>query len=193
MNTHEREPSEMPVATIGLDIAKSVFQVHGVDRHGKVMLRKPLARTKVPAFFANLPRCVIGREACGGAHHWARELRKLGHEARPMPPQYVKGRRQDQPARRGRCRGLLRGGAAPGHALRGGQDRGPAGDLDAAPGARPADPPAHGDDQRAAWPSGRARDRRGATPGRPAGAARGAGRDRGSPRSPRSHGTGCRP
>jgi transposase len=80
----------MQVTTIGLDIAKSVFQVHGVDRHGKVVLRKRVARAKVLAFFANLPRCVIGLEACGGAHHWARELIKLGHDARLMPPQYVK-------------------------------------------------------------------------------------------------------
>jgi transposase len=80
----------MQVTTIGLDIAKSVFQVHGVDRHGRIVLRKRLARGRVLEFFANLPRCVIGLEACGGAHHWARELVKLGHDARLMPPQYVK-------------------------------------------------------------------------------------------------------
>jgi transposase len=80
----------MQVTTIGLDIAKSVFQLHGVDEHGRVILRKRLARGKVLTFFANLPRCVIGLEACGGAHHWARELIRLGHDARLMPPQYVK-------------------------------------------------------------------------------------------------------
>ena len=80
----------MQVTTIGLDIAKNVFQVHGVDQHGKVVLRKRLSRGKVLAFFANLPRCVIGLEACGGAHYWARELTKLGHEVRLMPPQYVR-------------------------------------------------------------------------------------------------------
>jgi transposase len=80
----------MQVTTIGLDIAKNVFQVHGVDARGRVVLRKRLARAKVLAFFANLPRCLIGLEACGGAHHWARELRALGHEVRLMPPQYVK-------------------------------------------------------------------------------------------------------
>ena len=80
----------MQVTTIGLDIAKSVVQVHGVDARGRVVLRKRLARAKVLAFFANLPCCVVGLEACGGAHHWARELRKLGHDARLMPPQYVK-------------------------------------------------------------------------------------------------------
>ena len=80
----------MQVSTIGLDIAKNVFQVHGVDWHGKAVLRKRLGRAKVLAFFANLPRCRIGMEACGGAHYWARELRALGHEVRLMPPQYVK-------------------------------------------------------------------------------------------------------
>jgi transposase len=80
----------MQVTTIGLDIAKNVFQVHGVDQHGKVALRKRLSRGKVLAFFANLPRCMIGLEACGGAHYWARELARLGHEVRLMPPQYVR-------------------------------------------------------------------------------------------------------
>jgi transposase len=80
----------MQVTTIGLDIAKSVFQVHGVDARGRVVLRKRLPRAKVLAFFANLPRCRIGLEACGGAHFWARELTRLGHDARLMPPQYVK-------------------------------------------------------------------------------------------------------
>jgi transposase len=80
----------MQATTIGLDIAKSVFQVHAVDERGRVVLRKRLARAKVLTFFANLPRCVIGLEACGGAHHWARELIRLGHDARLMPPQYVK-------------------------------------------------------------------------------------------------------
>lgn len=80
----------MQVTTVGLDIAKNVFQVHGVDQHGKVVLRKRLSRGQVLAFFANLPRCMIGLEACGGAHYWAREVAKLGHEVRLMPPQYVR-------------------------------------------------------------------------------------------------------
>jgi transposase len=80
----------MQVTTIGLDIAKNVFQVHGVDARGRVVLRKRLARAKVLEFFANLPRCLIGLEACGGAHDWARELQARGHEVRLMPPQYVK-------------------------------------------------------------------------------------------------------
>jgi transposase len=80
----------MQVTTVGLDIAKALFQVHGVDQHGKVVLRKRLRRAQVLAFFANLPPCLIGLEACGGAHHWARALSGLGHEVRLMPPQYVK-------------------------------------------------------------------------------------------------------
>ena len=80
----------MQIATIGLDIAKSSFQVHGADACGKVVLRKRLRRGKLLEFFANLPRCRVGMEACGGAHYWARELTKLGHEVRLMPPQYVK-------------------------------------------------------------------------------------------------------
>src|SRR5689334_20230084 len=80
----------MQIATIGLDIAKRVFQVHGADERGKPVLKKRLSRDKVLEFFANLPRCLIGLEACGGAHHWARELAKLGHEVRLLAPQYVK-------------------------------------------------------------------------------------------------------
>lgn len=80
----------MQVTTIGLDIAKNVFQAHGVDARGKVVLQKRLARASVLSFFANLPPCLVGLEAGGGAHHWARELRALGHDARLMPPQYVK-------------------------------------------------------------------------------------------------------
>jgi transposase len=80
----------MQVTTVGLDIAKNVFQVHGTDQQGKVVLRKRLARGKVLGFFANLPRCLVGLEACGGAHYWGRELAKLGHQVRLMPPQYVK-------------------------------------------------------------------------------------------------------
>ena len=78
------------VATIGLDIAKSVFQVHGVDADGAVVVRRRLKRAKVLSFFERLPPCLVGLEACATAHHWARELRRLGHDARLMPPSYVK-------------------------------------------------------------------------------------------------------
>ena len=84
------EPSAMQVAAIGLDLAKHVFQVHGVDAAGKVALRRRLRRVQVAEFFAALPPCLVGMEACGTAHHWARVIRSLGHEVRLMPPQYVK-------------------------------------------------------------------------------------------------------
>jgi transposase len=73
-----------------LDTAKSWFQVHGIDESGQVVLRRKLARGKVLQFFAGLTPCVIGLEACGGAHFWARELIKLGHDARLMPARYVR-------------------------------------------------------------------------------------------------------
>jgi transposase len=78
------------IATIGLDIAKSVFQVHGVDAAGEVVVRKRLSRARVIPFFAKLPRCLVGIEACSTSHHWARELIALGHDVRLMPAQYVK-------------------------------------------------------------------------------------------------------
>jgi len=78
------------VVTIGLDIAKSVFQVHGVDETGVVVVRRRLTRAKVLAFFEKLPACLVGLEACATAHYWGRELRRLGHDARLMPPSYVK-------------------------------------------------------------------------------------------------------
>ena len=78
------------VTTVGLDLAKHVFQVHGIDASGRVIVAKALRRKDVLAFFAQLPECLIGMEACGSAHHWARELIKLGHDARMMPPAYVK-------------------------------------------------------------------------------------------------------
>lgn len=78
------------VTTIGLDIAKSVFQVHGVDAAGQVIIRRQLKRRYVLAFFQKLPPCVVGIEACASSHHWSRELQALGHTLRLMPPAYVK-------------------------------------------------------------------------------------------------------
>src|SRR5215831_13876971 len=89
-NHQEREPSMSEITTIGLDLAKHVFQVHGIDAEGATVLRRRLRRNQVLAFFSRLPRCVIGLEACATAHYWARELGALGHEVRLMPAQYVK-------------------------------------------------------------------------------------------------------
>ena len=78
------------VTTIGLDIAKSVFQVHGIDAQGKVVIRRQLRRRYVLAFFEKLPPCLVGIEACASSHHWSRELQALGHTVRLMPAAYVK-------------------------------------------------------------------------------------------------------
>src|SRR5450631_440905 len=78
------------ITTVGLDIAKSVFQVHGVDAAGQVVIRRQLKRRYVLAFFQKLPPCLVGIEACASSHHWSRELMALGHTVRLMPPAYVK-------------------------------------------------------------------------------------------------------
>ncbi len=78
------------IKTIGLDIAKSVFQVHGVDAAGQVVVRRKLKCRYVLAFFEKLPPCLVGIEACASSHHWSRELQTLGHTVRLMPPAYVK-------------------------------------------------------------------------------------------------------
>jgi transposase len=78
------------VTTIGLDIAKNVFQVHGVDADGAAVVRQRLTRGRMLKFFAKLPRCLIGIEACATSHFWARELVALGHDVKLMPAQYVK-------------------------------------------------------------------------------------------------------
>ena len=80
----------MDITTIGFDLAKTVFQVHGVDGEGRAVLRRKLRRGKVLAFFAGLPSCLVGMEACASAHYWAREIQALGHEVRLIPPQYVR-------------------------------------------------------------------------------------------------------
>jgi transposase len=80
----------MQISTIGIDLAKNVFQVHGVDAQGKVALVRQLRRNQMIAFFAKLPACLIGMEACATSHHWAREITKLGHEVKLIPPIYVK-------------------------------------------------------------------------------------------------------
>src|SRR5450631_292264 len=84
------EPIMQAITTIGLDIAKSVFQVHGIDAEDKVIIRRQLKRRYVLAFFQKLAPCLVGIEACASSHHWSRELKALGHTVRLMPPAYVK-------------------------------------------------------------------------------------------------------
>src|SRR5438045_8901995 len=90
MTPQREEPSAMQVATVGLDLAKRIFQVHGVDAAGKVVIRRRLQRSEIAAFFADLPACLVGIEACATAHHWARLIGASGHQVRLIPPSYVK-------------------------------------------------------------------------------------------------------
>lgn len=93
------EESDMNIKRIGIDLAKQVFQLHGVDGQEQVVLRKQLRRTQLLDYFKKLPACLLGMEACGGAHYWARELQKQSHTVKLMAPQfvnpYVKGNKND--------------------------------------------------------------------------------------------------
>ena len=80
----------MKITTVGIDLAKNVIQVHAIDEHGRAVVKKAMKRDQVTKYFANLPPCVIGMEACGSAHHWARQLTQYGHTVKLMAPQYVK-------------------------------------------------------------------------------------------------------
>ena len=86
----------MKVTTVGLDLAKQVFSVHGVDEHGKAVLRKRVSRGKLLELFAQLPSSLVGMEACSGAHYWARELERLGHRVGIMAPRFVVPYRKSQ-------------------------------------------------------------------------------------------------
>ena len=118
----------MQITTIGLDLAKSVFQVHGVDADGRACLAEAAPRGDADVL-RSCRACLVGIEACATAHHWARQITALGHEVRLMPPAYVKAYVNAAEERRGRRRGDLRGGEPPDHALRAGQDRRTAGVL----------------------------------------------------------------
>jgi transposase len=86
----ETGATAMKITAIGLDLAKNVFQVHGIDERGHTVLEKKLKRAQVAGFFANLPPCLVGAEACASAHYWGRKLQEFGHTVRLMAPQFVR-------------------------------------------------------------------------------------------------------
>ncbi len=102
----------MQATTIGIDLAKNVFQIHGVDARGKKLFNKALKREQIAAFFANLPPALVGMEACGSSHHWARKLQSMGHTVRLMAPQfvkpYVKGNKHDAADAEAICEAVTR-------------------------------------------------------------------------------------
>src|SRR5919106_1981393 len=108
----KREGSEMKLKTLGIDLAKNIFHLYGVDEGGKVILKKRLRRKQLLAFVGNLEPCLIGVEACGGSNYWARQMGKLGHEVRLMSPQfvkpYVKGNKNDYNDAEGICEAVSR-------------------------------------------------------------------------------------
>src|SRR5215218_2148730 len=153
----EQPPGEASMgqaSTIGLDIAKWVFQAHGADATGRVVFRKRLVRAKVLEFFAVQPPCLVALEACGGAHYWARELGKLGHTVRLIPPAYVKPfvkrQKNDVADAEAICE-------AAGDALCAGEGGGTAGEHCCVPGPRPAGAAADAVHQRLARAPGRVR------------------------------------
>jgi transposase len=102
------------IKTLGIDLAKSVFQLHGVDEHGVAVLRRQLKRTQVLSFLAQLPACLVAMEACASAHYWGRQIKALGHEVKLIPPQYVKpfvrGNKTDRNDAQAICEAALRPG-----------------------------------------------------------------------------------
>src|SRR6478752_129676 len=144
----------MQITTIGLDIAKNVFQVHGIDANETAVVRKRLRRSQVLAFFKALPPCLIGMEACATAHYWARELTKLGHEVRLMPAKdvkaYVKRNKNDAADAEAICEAVRR----PTMRLVRGEVGRAAGQADAASHARSFAAATDPGDQRAAGTSG---------------------------------------
>jgi transposase len=110
------------VSTIGLDIAKSVFQAHGADAKGRQLFSQRITRARILEFFAKQPRCLVALEACGSSRHWARPLSALGHEVRLIPPTYVKPFLKRQKNDAADAEGDLRSSAPPQHAVRSGED-----------------------------------------------------------------------
>ena len=146
----------MSIITVGLDLAKHVFQVYAVDETGKAIIRKKLRRSEVLEFFQSLSPCLIGMEACGTAHHWARELIKLGHYPADAG-RLCQAVRQARQERRPRCGGNLRGGHATDHALCGREKRRAAVGFDSPSDARIVRSSANHAGKFLAWPTQRVR------------------------------------
>src|SRR5215475_3497709 len=150
------------ITTIGLDLAKKVFQVHGVDAEGKVVVARKLRRKEVLAFFAKLPPCLVGMEACGSAHYWGREIAKLGHTVKLA--EVCQGLCQARQDGCRRCRGDLRGGDAAQHVVRACEGARATRFVHAAQRPLAADRSAHAADQRRARAPERAWHHRGKRP-----------------------------
>ena len=136
--------------TIGLDIAKQVFQAHGADAAGHMVFRKRLTRTKLMGFFASHRPCLVAMEACAGSHDWGREIGKLGHKVRLIPPAHVKPFVKRQKSDVEDAEANPRSGTAAKHALRSGKERRPTGEQRRVPGSRYAGASAHAVRQRLA-------------------------------------------
>jgi transposase len=140
------------IITIGLDLAKKVFQIHGVDAVGKVVVARKLRRKEVLAFFAKPPPCLVGMEACGSAHYWAREIAKLGHSVKLMLPKYVKAYVKCGKTDAGDAAAICEAVDAPEHVVRAGERARATRSVDAAQRALAADRSAHAAHQRAMMP-----------------------------------------
>jgi transposase len=144
----------MKITTVGIDLAKNLFQVHAVDERGRAVLRKQLRRDQMARFFANLPPCLIGMEACASAHHWARTLQKFGHTVRLMAPQFVKPYVKTNKNDVADAEGDLRSGESTEHALRADQKRRAAGGAVAASGTTGLREGSYGARQPDSWLAG---------------------------------------
>jgi transposase len=144
----------MQITTIGIDLAKNVFRVHGVDRAGKAALRKKVTRRQLLPLLADLGPSLVGMEACSGAHYWAREIEKLGHQVRLINPRFVTPYVKTNKERRQRCRSDLRGRQPSRDAVRSDQEPSAAGRAVGAPSPRSPDAPAQLADQSNARPPG---------------------------------------
>ena len=154
----------MEITTVGIDLAKSIFQVHAVDAAGQVVVRKALRRAQVVPFFAKLPPCLVGMEACGTSHHWARELIRLGHDVRLMPPAYVKPYVKRGKTDANDAAAICEAVTRPSMRFVPVKSTEQAGGAGAAPDARPAGQATHAVGEHDPQPARRVRDRDGAGP-----------------------------